>query len=285
MPPPSRPTFSTYQQHYSPAKSTLPKPGLPATKPAKSAAPASIEPDVPMTLDVALEQIELIQLSLVHEGAAQVMQAFEASAKSKLSKRHARLRKQYEDIRAHEQQHRRAVNLNALESWCPDAALMAEHLQTLSRIVTDLRAHTDPGSRHSELVETFDDWATKAEELLLNDQHPATFIEALPESWRAIHTSLALKLRSIQRDISVLPPPPPRHGADSPSSLETILENCSSLVDSMLKELDTMTKLQKEVLQRGKARIDEQINALMAAYQQAQGEEKGNWVPAWQSVS
>jgi hypothetical protein len=62
-----------------------------------------------------------------------------------------------------------------------------------------------------------------------------------------------------------------------------LLGNSAALVDGILKELEVMTKLQKEVLQRGKERIDEQISALVNANDETS--EKENWVPAWQSVA
>ncbi|CAK4031600.1 Hypothetical predicted protein [Lecanosticta acicola] len=281
LPPSTRPAFSTYQQHYSPAKSGLPKPPLPSTRGAKVVSPASAEPEIPMTLEIALEQMELLQLSLLHQNSALILEEYEQSARSKLGELHAKLQKDFESIRTHEEQQRRCQNLHALESWCPDEALLAEHLQTLSRVVSDLRAHTESGSRYSDLTETFDMWVTRAESVLLDGQNQA--IEALPETWRAVHTSVALKLRSIQRDIGVLPPAP-QSDIEHASSLEIVLDNCSALVDSMLKELEVMTKLQKEVLQQGKLRMDEQINALISANEQAQGSEKESWIPAWQSV-
>lgn len=234
-------------------------------------------------MDVALEQIELLQLSLLHQTSAQVLLGYEASAKRQLGARHARLRKDFEGIRVQEQQRRRLVNLVTLESWCPNPALLAEHLQTLSRVTSDLRSHTESGSRYSEMTEAFEKWASAAETALLDDENPAHFIEALPDSWRAVHTALSLKLRSTQRDLSSLPPLPPNSAPEMAPSLQVLLENCSSLVDGILKELELMTKLQKEVLQRGKERINEQIEALVSSADASS--EKENWVPAWQSVS
>ncbi|KJX93023.1 hypothetical protein TI39_contig4444g00003 [Zymoseptoria brevis] len=291
MPPPSKAQFSTYQQHYSPAKTVLPKPPVPGIRSTKAGAPASAtaagsattDEEVPITHEIALAQIELLQLSLLHQGSGEALEEYQASAKRKLGQRHAKLQKDFDAVRAQEQERRRSANLTALESWCADPDLLAEHLQTLSRVVTDLRSQTEPGSRYSELTDTFEKWAMGAESILLDDERPANFIEALPEAWRATHTSLALKFRSIQRDIGILPPIPPANGAGPPSSLEVLLENSSALVDGILKELEVMTKLQKEVLQRGKERIDEQINALVSA-NEVSGE-KENWVPAWQSVT
>ncbi|KXT04644.1 hypothetical protein AC578_2102 [Pseudocercospora eumusae] len=279
LPPPSKPAFNTYQQHYSPVKSALPKPPIPTSKSLKQSAP--VPEDEPISFEVALEQIELLQLSLLHQQALPTLVGYEASAKQKLGKMHAKLQKEYALIHEQEQEHRRQANLNALECWCPDTALLSEHLSSLSRVISDLRAHTEPGSRYSEMVETFETWADRAESILMDAQPGAAFIEALPESWRATHTSLALNMRSIQRDISMLPPLPPRSDAENPSSLEIMIDDCVLLVDGMLKELEVMTKLQKEVLQRGKARIDEQINALMSSGVDNGAQEKENWQPAW----
>lgn len=148
-----------------------------------------------------------------------------------------------------------------------------------------MRSHTENGSRYSEMTETFEKWATDAESALMDEKNPANFVEPLPDSWRAVHTALSLKLRAIQRDIGTLPPIPHNDEPDLTPSLQVLLESCSSLVDGILKELELMTKIQKEVLQRGKERIDEQINALVSSTDVSG--EKENWVPtpAWQSVS
>ncbi|CZT17018.1 uncharacterized protein RCC_02850 [Ramularia collo-cygni] len=283
MPPPSRPTFSTYQQHYSPAKTALPKPPIPAVKATKPAAP-SVEDEIPITFDIALEQIELLQLSLLHESSAKALIEFEASAKKQLSARHTKLSREYDGIRAHEQRRRRFVNLTTLESWGADPALLAEHLQTVVRVVSDLRGHTEAGSRYSEMTGTFEKWATDAESFLMDEKSPANATEALPDSWRATHTALSLKLRAIQRDLSTLPPLPPNEEPDIVPSIQVLMQSCSSLVDGILKELELMTKIQKEVLQRGKERIDEQISALVSSTDVTG--EKENWIPtpAWQSV-
>ncbi|PIB02515.1 hypothetical protein CB0940_01448 [Cercospora beticola] len=278
----SKPAFNTYQQHYSPAKSTLPKPGIPGVR-ATHKATNSTEDVESLPFDVALEQIELLQLSLMHQTSFTTLRAYEASAKQKLGKMHAKLQKEYQSIQKQEQQNRRATNLDALETWCPDPALLAEHLQTVSRAVSDLRAHTESGSRYSELVRIFEEWVIQAETVLMGTTNLAAFIEALPESWRSQHTSLALNLRSIQRDLSTLPPlPPPASPPADATSLHVLIDNCASLADSMVRELEMMAKLQKELLQQGKSRIDSHIGTLVSGTNSGSGKE--NWKPVWQSV-
>ncbi|KAF2209407.1 hypothetical protein CERZMDRAFT_100608 [Cercospora zeae-maydis SCOH1-5] len=283
MPAAPKPAFNTYQQHYSPAKSTLPKPGVPSARPTSKVA-GSTEDVETMPFDVAAEQIELLQLSLMHQSSFAALRAYEASARQKLGKMHVRLQKEYQSIAKQEQQNRRAANIDALEVWCPDPALLAEHLQTVSRVVTDLRAHTEHGSRYSELVRIFDEWAAKAESTLMGNASLADFIEALSESWHSQHTSLALNLRSIQRDLSTLPQlPPPASPPADPASLYVMLENCASLADSMIRELEIMVKLEKELLQQGRSRIDHRIGTLVSHTNSGLGKE--DWNPVWHSVA
>lgn len=277
---PAKPAFNTYQQHYSPAKSALPKPGIPTTRPTSKPVAGADEANI-MNFDVALEQIELLQLSLMHQVALHTLRSYEASAKQKLGKMHTKLQSDYQSIRAQEQKHRRLANLDALETWCPDAALLAEHLQTLGRVVSDLRTHTDHTSRYSELVKVFEEWTVGADSFIMARAPGAICPEALPESWRSQHTSLALNLRSIQRDISMLPPLPPADSSADPSSLHVMMESCSSLVDTMVRELEMMSKIHKEVLRQSKDRIDQQISVLVSTAAR-QGPDKENWSPTWQ---
>ena len=93
LPPSSRPTFSTFQQHYSPAKTALPKPPVPTSKFSRPA--PAFEEDLSFPFDVAKQQIELLQLSLLHEASAQTTRQYTVDAKRKLGKRHASLRKDF----------------------------------------------------------------------------------------------------------------------------------------------------------------------------------------------
>jgi hypothetical protein len=280
LPPPSRPTFSTYQQHYSPAKSAAPKPAIPSAKgTAPTAAPEEDEEEVPITFDIAKDQIELLQLSLLHQTSASTLRAYEYSAKHKLSHRHAKLQEAFSTIEEEEREQRRHTNLNALETWCVDPQLLVEHLQILNRVVADLHSLTEPGSRFEELATTFEDWIIAAEKSLTAGDEVTSFIEPLSESWRTAHTSLAIKLRSVQHDIGLFPPLPRETKTDNPSSLRLILITCTKLVDGMLRELDMMTKIQKEVLRRGQAQVDDSVKELLAS-------NDGNltkqaWTPAW----
>ena len=281
---PEKPAFSTYQQHYSPAKTSLPKPPIPTARVSSKVVAETIDDEV--TFEIARSQIELLQLSLLHQASFQTGLEFEASAKRQLSERHAELRGAHTAVRAQEREQRRLANLVALEAWCPEPTLLAEHIQILTRIVNDLTALTDPESRYADAVALFDVWMTDAEPILTDTpQRRSGFVDALPETWQAAHTAAALKLRAIQRDLRMLPPCPLPSESDPPSSLEILVRNCSSLVDGMLKELAVMTKLEKGVLQQEKARVNEQISVLMYRNEQNDAAQEEKWVPAWQSVA
>lgn len=222
------------------------------------------------------QQIELLQLSLLHEASAQTTRQYTDDAKRKLGRKHARLRKEYDSIRAAEMAHQNVANLMTLQAWCPDPSLLAENLQTLARVHKDVVAITHPESRYTELLHAFEDWAASAEDTMVNSTKG--FVEPLSGSWREAHASTALKIRSLQREMATLPPLPERNDKnDADTSLHVILGSCRSLVDGILRELDMMAKLEKELLGQEKARIDGAIVALRLDEQQGRP-----WVPTWQ---
>ncbi|KAK5109069.1 hypothetical protein LTR62_007525 [Meristemomyces frigidus] len=283
---PSRPNFSTYQQHYSPAKSSLPKPPIPNSRISKPLQPAPIDFEdlgAP-TFEVLKQQTELLQLSLLHQASLQTAQEYDTSARRQLSKKQAKLRKAHETIAAQESEQNRIASLTILEDWCPhDPSLLAENLQTLSKIHHELSSMTEhPTGRYTELVAVFERWVDST----LVENRAGTFVLALSQVWHKTHTSLALRLRALQRDLLGLPPAPGmqeggyREGEQA--ALRQVLEYCSLLLDGMLRELEMMGKLEKEVLLREKARVDEEVGVLVAG---DLSRVPRKWVPVWQSVT
>lgn len=275
MPSGSRPAFSTYQQHYSPAKSALPKPPVPSARSSKPAA-AAPEADTTINFEVAKSQIELLQLSLLHQASSKTAERYEASAERKLGRKQAKLRKEHEAIRAIETEQQRVANLQALEAWCHDPALLGEHLQILSKVYNELSAFTESGSRYAQLIAHFEDWVDRAAE---TSDPGAGFLSPLPPDWHKNHTSLSLRLRALQRDVEILPEAP--RNAERPSSLEVLLDNCGKLLSGMLRELEVMTKLERGLLEQEKGRIEDEVKTLMWDGSLAEGGKE--WVPSWRS--
>ncbi|GAB7330841.1 hypothetical protein MBLNU13_g02378t3 [Cladosporium sp. NU13] len=256
----------------------LPKPPVPTSKFTRPA-PATAEEDISVPFDIARQQIELLQLSLIHEASAQTTRQYTVDAKRKLGKRHARLRKDFEAVREAELAQQKLANLKALQAWCPDPSLLAENLQTLARVHKEVVALTHSESRYTGLLAVFEDWATAAEGKMAASSKG--FVEPLPGSWREAHASTALKIRSLQREMATLPPLPDQEASNGvETSLQMILGSCRSLVDGILRELDMMAKLEKELLGQEQGRIDGAIGALRLDEQQ-----KHDWVPAWQKTA
>ncbi len=235
--------------------------------------PTAVTEDEPIDLDVQRQQIELLQLSLLHQASSKCLIDYTNSARRKLGKVHSRLRKEYENLRATELVHQRATNLAALDNWCPDSALLVENMQILSLVHSDLTSLMEDGSRHGDVVTIFELWMTEVETV-----QPGNFIQLLPDDWRASHGSLTLKLRSIQRNLRVLPPVQLNGEA---SGVEVVLKACKSLVDDMLKELDVMLKLEKEMMVRDQLRVEAEVDALITNDVKT----KDAWIPAWQRVA
>lgn len=201
------------------------------------------------------------------------MNEYSASAKRKLNKTHSKLRKDYESLRATELVHQRATNLSALDSWCPDTGLLVENLQILSLVYSDLTSLMEEGGRHSDVVSMFELWMNEAEV-----SEPGTFVQPLPEDWKAAHASLALKLRSIQRNLRVLPPV---KSSSETSGLEVVFRACKTLVEDMLKELEVMTKLEAEMMARENVRVEDEVKSMLMS-NEATSE---TWTPAWKNVA
>lgn len=186
---------------------------------------------------------------------------------------HTKLRKDYENLRATELVHQRAANLSALDTWCSNTSLLVENLQILSLVYSDLTSLMEEGSRHGDVVSMFELWMNEAQ-----TPESQAFIQPLPDDWKAAHDSLALKLRSIQRNLRVLPPIQP--GGES-SGVEVVFKACKTLVEDMLKELEVRGKLEKEVMARENMRVDEEVNTLITS---DAGMREEPWAPPWQKV-
>jgi len=227
------------------------------------------EEDTSLSLEDMKQQIELLQLSMLHQSSTKCMAEYTASAKRKLGKMHSKLCKEYEQLRAMELVQQRAANLSALDGWCPDTDLLVENLQIMSLVYSD---QTSLMEDHSDVASMFELWMNEAD-----TPHLRVFLEPLSEDWRSAHASLTLKLRGIQRDLRVLPPVPK---ATDSSGVAIVWKACTALVQDTLEELDVMSRLEKEVMAREDMKVDDEINELVRNDSRLGGKE--NWTPPWQ---
>lgn len=220
-------------------------------------------------------------MSLLHGSSTKTLEQYLDSAHRKLGRKHARLRKELTAIIAAETEHQRVANLEVLHTWSPDPVYLVENLQTLARVHRDIAAVTETGSRYADVLKTFDVWISRAEITMTGGGD--IFMNPLPSEWQEAHASVALKVRSLQREMAVLPPLPTRSAAnEEPTSLETLMGSCRTLIDGILRELDMMHKLEKEVIAVEKARVDSAVSGIDLG-DVAAGSDVA-WVPAWQSA-
>ncbi|KAK1814399.1 hypothetical protein LTR12_011219 [Friedmanniomyces endolithicus] len=295
---PPRPSFNTYQQHYSPAKSALPKPPIPASRTRRaSTVPAPEEsPTTTSSPEIQRQQNELLTLSLFHQTALHTLQNYTTSAHRKLNRTQTRLRHEAVTVRALETEQTRLEHLAVLKAWCQHPALLAENLRVVGRIYTELTSLSETTGRFARLVVEFEGWVRGAQAAAegggrggRNGGAGFADVEALPREWRKMHTSLALRLRGLQRELGGLPPAPspsPGGGGGEASALGRLLEGCGGLIGGMLRELEVVGRLERGVLEREERRVEEGVKGLLGVGGEVLEVSGGReWVPAWQSVA
>lgn len=273
--PSSRPNFNTLQQHYSPAKTSLPKPPVPSSRTTVLAedkmAPTG------SSFETTKLQSELLYLSLLHQSAGTTLRSYEKSARSALHGDLDKLQLQYKQLRVEERKLQEQVNLMSLADWSrmSDGKGMhlgpefAENIQRLSGALTDMAALTAGEGRYSELVQVFSTWiadartTTQAREMS-SPQKNDIFVAPLPLEWHQSHALFTQKLRLLEREVEMLPPLPSVQGqSDAPkSALNLMLETLQMSTTCIKEELDVMVQLEKQTLEKEKLWVEDVMAGL-----------------------
>jgi hypothetical protein len=214
-------------------------------------------------------------VSQLHQAFSKTMREYEASAKSRLSSKLAKLQRSHASIREFELQEQRSANLTAIQEWCSDPAMMVENLQILSMVHNDMSAVLGNSGTYCTLTRKFEIWRQAAEDRLFGSVKGST--EPLSEEWRNDHEALVLKIQSIQRDMGVLPPPISPQQAGEKTALEIVFQQCKSLLDGMLEELEIMVEIEKEVMAQERQRVKVAVDRLVLQNTKSSTE----WVPIW----
>ncbi|KAI5197655.1 hypothetical protein E4T39_07220 [Aureobasidium subglaciale] len=275
---PPRPTFSTLQQHYSPAKTTLPKPPVPSSRAAPSAEDKAVHSGA--AFETTKLQSELLYLSILHEAAGPNLRSYEKSARKALQAEFEEAQQEVAQIREEERTFQEKGNLVAIAAWLgiqgahigPEAA---EMIQSLSGCFNELVMLSAPESKYTALVHTFSEWASEATE----QDRAHMFSGPLPQEWHHMHASIAQRLRLVEREVEMLPSAPPRTTEDGiESSLAITLRCLKDLVLGMKEELEAMVRLEQQVVSTEKQRVDKAVAGLsMEALLQSSEE----WMAAW----
>ncbi|KAK6437109.1 hypothetical protein LTR95_006701 [Oleoguttula sp. CCFEE 5521] len=276
--PPSKPSFNTYQQHFSPAKSALPKPPLP-----HHVRPLPAEPIKEQDPESARQDLHLLHLSLLHSTSFATTRSYNASAERQLGVRHAKLRTALVSLREREAEEAEKESLAALLAWNEDPTELVADLKSLARIHRDLEALL--ATRYADLAAEFEAWLEDAMAVSeVNHDNGSEFVDPLPREWKDAHTSMALQVRALQRGLATLPPAP-SVPADSEgevlTGLHRLLETCHRLVDETLKEMEIMRGIEAKVLEGEERRVQSMVGSLRFGDVESLGGKEEVWRPAW----
>lgn len=256
-----RPAFSTLQQHYSPAKSSAPKP-LTSTFLAPPS-PSKLPANVAASAETSKLQAELLQLHLLHRDSAGVDAQWRTSAKQKLEERFSKLAVTNGEVDNRERAEMERENVLVLRSWAISGGL-EEKIQALDGIMSGLWTMGEAGGRYARVIRRFERWIDHMSEvedarrggLLLQDQD-VLFIGELDATWKDECAGLRRRLDGWKRQLQDIRLPPNNEGEDG-SSVRRMMDGSQSLIQDMLEELSVMEEIEREAL----AREDEWIERM-----------------------
>ncbi|EEU46075.1 uncharacterized protein NECHADRAFT_79216 [Fusarium vanettenii 77-13-4] len=253
-----RPAFSTLQQHYSPAKSSAPKP-LTSTFLAPPS-PSKLPANVAASAETSRLQTELLQLHLLHKDATAVDTAWRASAERKLGERFSKLAVASKQADDRERAEVERENVLVLRNWATGGGL-EERIQTLDAVVNGVWTLGEPGGRYARVVRRFERWVDRMCEIedarrdggALLQESEFLFIGELETEWKEEYTGLVRRLETLGRQLEGL-----GHFSDTDdgdktaelSSLQRMVEGSRTMVEGMLAELAIMEDIERDALAR-----------------------------------
>jgi hypothetical protein len=245
-----RPTFSTLQQHFSPAKSLAPKPHPAAFLVPPS--PSKLPSNIAISAETAKLQNELLQLHLLHKDAAQTDREWRASAKRKLGARFQSVVDRNEILVQLEIEETGKINAVALKRWKDLGTLgwgLEEKMQILDEVISGVWILGDSGGKYGRVVRRFERWLTGCQDILEARAHnegleddEVVFLEELDAGWKDDCLVLVRKLESWRDHLKNL------GTLDSGSSLAIVVDGCRSLVSGMLTELNVMALIERDAM-------------------------------------
>ncbi|KAM0346942.1 hypothetical protein ACHAPU_005282 [Fusarium lateritium] len=262
-----RPAFSTLQQHYSPAKSSAPKP-LTSTFLAPPS-PSKLPANVAASAETSRLQTELLQLHILHRDAPTADAAWRASAEHKLGDRFSHLATASKEVDDQEKAEVEKENVLALRQWAIGGGL-EERIQVLDSVMSGLWALEEPGGRYARAVRRFERWVERMCEIeearreggALLQESDVIFIGELDSAWKDECTGLVRRLDTLKRQLEQLGDfAHDEAEADTPerSSLQRMVEGSRELVHGMLTELNVMEDIERDALSREEEWIEKMI--------------------------
>lgn len=283
--PRSRTQFSTYQQHFSPKKATRPPPA--AAHPAPSTSSTALDPSLILPSsapDLAALQTELLQLNLLHLCSTRQDAEWKADAEAHLRSKYDAVAKSYRAIVGQEKDRQRQINGRALQHWVQNSQEhnghqgFAEQIQVLSQVAQEVCDLTEsPGSsRYPRIVQDFEEWFLRAEEIQDYRAHPppsgdfapaAVFIDPLDGAWKESAHALGLKLEHCLRQLQSLDIL--GYGAIEErleqSALVRTARRLDEMIAMMVEELAVIRRIESDVVRAERRWVSELAQQLTAA--------------------
>jgi hypothetical protein len=155
-------------------------------------------------------------------------------------------------------------NLQSLLEWSTGglSAGLVEHIQILSEPLHELPSLVESGGRLQRLVGEFQHWLSWVQDIRSARRgHSGAkaalgTIEGLGDSWKAENAALTRKLTVFARNLDKLASPTPG------SSIACIVEACKAILHGILNELQTMQKIETEVVSREKEWIEHRLRGI-----------------------
>ncbi|KAI9050086.1 hypothetical protein LZ554_006230 [Drepanopeziza brunnea f. sp. 'monogermtubi'] len=257
--------FSTYQQHFSPAKNLGPKPLTAAYLAPPS--PSKLPSNIAISAETARLQNELLQLHLLHRHAGQVEKEWKTSAMLKLGARFHSIVDMNERLLQMEIEETGKINALAIKSWqdlgAPGWGLEGK-IQALDEVVTGVWNLGESGGKYSRTVRKFEKWLRRCQDIMEARAHgegldgaEVVFLDELDRAWKDDCLATGRKLEAWKNRLRELGTP------DRGSSLSVVVAGCRSLVGGMLAELSTMAQIERDAMRMEVEWITSMNNEIM----------------------
>ncbi|KAL9105917.1 MAG: hypothetical protein Q9227_008977 [Pyrenula ochraceoflavens] len=239
----AKPRFSTYQQHFTPKKSTKApvQAYLHSDSEDKSARPSS--PASPL-------EDELFLLSLLHSSSHTTQGQWEQSAKATLRKFFKDVSRKQKSLFDAGQLHMTNQNLTELSKWLDRGPLtMEQKLQALSQCVRDVSSLSRDNGLIEQVLKEFQTWYDNVTDILgakasksRERYNQFTMISPIDEQWADKARNALHKLEACEEQLENL------GTADESTAIGKVLKAHKSLVSGLHAEVKVTIDIEKMVM-------------------------------------
>jgi hypothetical protein len=276
-----RPTFNTYQQHFSPRK---PKPLLRAQS---SRLVGSRDENHAQTQHFSRNQDELLQLSLVHRNSIKTLKEYETDIEEKLELMNRKVQKNGEMVRTLESEHQTRINAVALSDWLHNAGSISKegYIENLGFCTEELAQISHEGREFDQLMSEFERWLAKVQKIMrmtedsssnLENDDDIALIDTPGPTWSHNIRQCTERLQLYRRGLQRL------GNARSDSGLGFLLARHQLLADKMLEKLRIAKDIVVAVIGHQQAWMSSTLDAALKATSLDGGHHlrKGTWASA-----